>query len=430
MSSQALLDRIRHDKRIWAHRVLTKHDQNPFFRVMKSVNAPVVDVENRSVIMMGSNNYLGLADHPVVRAGAAAALERYDATVTGSRLLNGTITLHTELEEELADWHGTDQALVFTTGYQANLGGISALVGVGDTVVVDSAAHASIYDACRLSRATVRAFRHNRVDLLEDKLSRSTGVVLVVVDGLYSMHGDLAPLDEVAAVCEKYDAALFVDEAHSVAVMGPDLTGAAGLFGAADDIDARMGCLSKGLGSSGGFVAGSKDIVDAMRVHARTFLFTTAGVPAALGAALAAIRLMRTDEGAERSRRTLANARYLHDGLRAAGVDVGAPSPLPDGSDLVSPIVAVNVRDDLKTVNTWRTLWDAGVFASAAMFPAVPHDGAILRLCVQADHTTDHLDRVIEEVGKVLGDGSDHANGQSAPDEVGAALASPVPVGA
>ena len=159
MSSQRMLDRIRHDKRIWAHRVLTKHDQNPFFRVMKSVNAPVVDVEDRSVIMLGSNNYLGLADHPLVRAGAAAALDKYGATVTGSRLLNGTISLHTELEEALADWHGTEQALVFTTGYQANLGGISALCGVGDTIVVDSAAHASIYDACRLSRATIRAFR-------------------------------------------------------------------------------------------------------------------------------------------------------------------------------------------------------------------------------------------------------------------------------
>lgn len=422
MSSQRMLDRIRHDKRVWAHRVLTKHDQNPFYRVMKSVNAPVVDVEDRSVIMLGSNNYMGLADHPAVRAGAHAALEKYGSTVTGSRLLNGTIPLHTELEEALADWHGTEQALVFTTGYQANLGGISALCGVGDTVVVDSAAHASIYDACRLSRSTIRAFRHNRIDQLEDKLSRSTGVVMVIVDGLYSMHGDLAPLDEIAAMCEKYDAALFVDEAHSVAVMGPNRTGAAELFGIEDDIDARMGCLSKGLGSSGGFVAGSKDIIDAMRVHARTFLFTTAGVPAALGAALAAVELVRSDEGAQRAQQTLANARYLHDSLEAAGVDVGAPSPLPDGTDMVAPIVPVNVRDDLRTVNTWRKLWDAGIFASSAMFPAVARDGALLRLCVQPEHTKEQLDYVVEQMALHLGE-SGNQDEMSA--EVGAVLAAP-----
>ncbi|MGB3773592.1 MAG: aminotransferase class I/II-fold pyridoxal phosphate-dependent enzyme [Rhodococcus sp. (in: high G+C Gram-positive bacteria)] len=425
MTSQRMLDRIRHDKRIWAHRVLTKHDQNPFYRVMKSVNAPTVDVEDRSVIMLGSNNYLGLADHPLVRAGASAALDKYGATVTGSRLLNGTIPLHTELEEALADWHGTEQALVFTTGYQANLGGISALCGVGDTVIVDSAAHASIYDACRLSRATIRAFQHNRVDKLEEKLSRSTGVVMVIVDGLYSMHGDLAPLDEIAAMCEKYDAALFVDEAHSVAVMGENRTGVAELFGIEDDIDARMGCLSKGLGSSGGFVAGSKDIIDTMRVHARTFLFTTAGVPAALGAALAAVELMQTDEGAERAKRTLDNARYLHNSLVAAGVDVHAPSPLPDGTDMVSPIVPVNVRDDLRTVNTWRKLWDAGIFASAAMFPAVARDGALLRLCVQPDHTHTQLDYVVEQMALLLANKS--AGEIATSDEVGAVLAAPEP---
>lgn len=422
MSSQRMLDRIRHDKRIWAHRVLTKHDQNPFFRVMQSVNAPTVEVEDRRVIMLGSNNYLGLADHPQVRAGARAALERYGSTVTGSRLLNGTITLHTELEEELADWHGTDSALVFTTGYQANLGAISALVGVGDTIVVDSAAHASIYDACRLSRATVRAFRHNRVDLLEDKLSRSTGVVLVVVDGLYSMHGDIAPLAEIAAVCEKYDAALMVDEAHSVAVMGPRRTGVAELFGVEDDIDVRMGCLSKGLGSSGGFVAGSSDIVDAMRCHARTFLFTTAGVPAALGAALAAMRLMRSDDGRERAERTLFNARYLHQGLVDAGVDVEPASPLPDGTDLVSPIVPVNVRDDLKTVNVWRQLFDAGIFASVATFPAVPQGGSLLRLCVQADHTTEHLDTAIEQFARFLGRDAVTIDAGAVPEPVAAAV--------
>ncbi|MGU3437776.1 aminotransferase class I/II-fold pyridoxal phosphate-dependent enzyme [Actinomycetes bacterium M1A6_2h] len=404
MSSQKMLDRIRHDKRIWAHRVLTKHDQNPFFRVMKSVNAPIVDVEGRQRIMLGSNNYMGLADHPLVVEGARKALDKYGATVTGSRLLNGTIDMHMELEAELAEWHGTEAAIVFTTGYQANLGAISALVGVGDTVVVDSGAHASIYDACRLSRANIRAFRHNQPDKLEEKLSRSEGAVLVVVDGLYSMHGDLPPLDQIAALCEKYDAALMVDEAHSVAAMGPQLTGVAEMFGIADDVDVRMGCFSKGLGSSGGFVAGSADIVDAMRCHARTFMFTTAGVPAALGAAQAAIRLVRGDEGQERSRRLLGNARYLHDGLAAAGVDVGSESntPLPDGTEVVSAIVPVNIRDDLKAMNIWKEVYDQGIFVSYATFPAVAQGAAMLRVCLQADHTTEQLDRTIDVISKVI----------------------------
>lgn len=218
---------VRHDKRVWVT-ASCGTAISCLYRVMNGVNAPTVTVEGRECVMLGSNNYLGMADHPVVREGAERALKEYGTTVTGSRLLNGTIDLHVQLEDELAAWDGTTKkALTFTTGYQANLGAISALVGVGDTVIVDSAAHASIYDAARLSRAKIRAFRHNNAQQLDERLSRSVGAKLVVVDGLYSMEGDLAPLHEIADVCEKHDAALMVDEAHSVACLGERRTGAA-----------------------------------------------------------------------------------------------------------------------------------------------------------------------------------------------------------
>ncbi|WP_082501518.1 aminotransferase class I/II-fold pyridoxal phosphate-dependent enzyme [Williamsia sp. Leaf354] len=402
MSSQLILDRIRHDKRVWAYRVMRDSDQLPFYRVMNSVNAPTVPVEGRECVMLGSNNYLGMADHPKVRESAMAALRKYGTTVTGSRLLNGTIDLHVQLEAELAAWHGTKNALLFTTGYQANLGAISALVGVGDTVIVDSAAHASIYDAARLSRAKIRAFRHNNAAQLDERLSRSVGAKLVIVDGLYSMEGDLAPLDAIADVCEKHDAALMVDEAHSVGVLGERRTGAAELYGVEKRIDVRMGSLSKGLGSTGGFVCGNRDIVDALRAHARTFLFTTAAVPATLGAALASVRMLQTDEGRERGTRTLENAKYLRDGLVAAGIPTVEPSPLPDGTEVVSPIVPAFCYTELRVSNTWRKLYDEGVFAAVAMFPAVPQNKAMLRLCVQTEHTHSQLDRAIDALVRHL----------------------------
>jgi len=340
-----------------------------------------------------------LADHPAVLKGARDALERYGATITGSRLLNGTIDLHVALEQELAEWHGTEAAVVFTTGYQANLGAISGLVGAGDTVVVDSAAHASILDGCGLSRAKTRAFRHNRIDLLEDALNRAEtdgGATLVVVDGLYSMEGDLAPLDEIAEQCRLHGAALMVDEAHSVGVLGERRTGAVELYGVESEVDVRMGSLSKGLGSTGGFVAGSADVVDALRVKARPFLFTTAAVPATLGAALAAVRLQRSEEGRERAAQALANARLLWRGLSEVGVPVGAASRLPSGAEIVTPIVPVHVGDDLRAIRLWRALFDRGVFTAVALHPAVPPGRALLRLCVMATHTEEQLARVID----------------------------------
>ncbi|NMN95054.1 aminotransferase class I/II-fold pyridoxal phosphate-dependent enzyme [Nocardiaceae bacterium YC2-7] len=405
MAESNLIQRLSGDERIELFRAVRESVGIPYFRVMESATAPIVQVEGADKIMLGSNNYLGLADHPAIRKGAQDALDRFGAAVTGSRLLNGTIDLHLELEAEIAAWHDTEDAIVFTTGYQTNLGTISAVVGPGDRVVVDAAAHASIRDGCSLSGADVRRFAHNDVAELEKVLQEpldGDGAVLVIVDGLYSMEGDLAPLGAISAVCQRHGAALMVDEAHSLGVFGARRTGVAELFGIDTATDIRMASLSKSPSSTGGFIAGSRDLLDSLRVNASAFLFTTSGVPAAIGASLAAVRLIRSEEGAQRAQRALDNAAMLRNGLAHSGLDVSALSPLPAGGETVTPIVAVHIGDDLAAMDMWRQLFDRGVFTSAALYPAVPRSGALLRLCVMASHTDAQLNRAIEVIAETV----------------------------
>jgi 8-amino-7-oxononanoate synthase len=336
-----------------------------------------------------------------VIAGAREALEQYGTGLTGSRLLNGTIPLHLELEAELADWMGTEAALVFTTGHQANVGTLGTLLAPGDTVIADSADHASILDGCMLSRAKLRPFRHNRLDKLEKQLERAAedgGGVLVVVDGVFSMEGDLAPLPAIAELCRAHGARLMVDEAHGAGVLGARGAGATELLGVEDGVDLRMGTFSKSLASCGGFIAGSHEVVDFLRVQSRAFLFTAAAVPAAVGAALAALRVIRSDDGRALLGAVLDNARYLRDGLHDLGLHVVAPQPLPEGGDIVTPIVPVLVGDDWKAVLLWRALYDAGVFTNVALHPAVPPGGALLRTSVMATHTRETIDRALSAV--------------------------------
>jgi 8-amino-7-oxononanoate synthase len=234
-------------------------DVLPYFRLLTSEAGPVVEMEGRETVMLGSNNYLGLTGDPRVKSAAREALERYGTALTGSRLLNGTIPLHVELEREIAEWMETEDAIVFTTGYQSNLGTIGTILEPGDTVICDSGDHASILDGCRLSGAKLRPFRHNRMDKLERMLDRAVGDgggVMVVVDGVFSMEGDIAPLSEILELCERHGARLMVDEAHGVGVLGARGAGACELFGLEERVDLRMGTFSKSLASCGGFVAG------------------------------------------------------------------------------------------------------------------------------------------------------------------------------
>lgn len=379
-------------------------DLLPYFHVQESAALPVVTMEGAERIQLGSNNYLGLTSDPRVVQAAHAAIDEYGTGLTGSRLLNGTIPLHLELEQEIADWMGTEEAIVFSTGHQANVGTLGTILDQSDTVIADSGDHASILDGCLLSKAKLRPFRHNKLDKLEKQLQRAQGDgggVLVVVDGVFSMEGDIAPLGDIADLCERYGARLMVDEAHGAGVLGRRGAGTSELLGVEDRVDLRMGTFSKSLASAGGFIAGSHEVIDYLRISSRAFLFTASAVPAAVGAALAALRIVRSAEGPVLLNAVLDNARYLRDGLEALGYAVVQPQPLPEGAsathtDIVTPIVSVTVGDDWKAVLLWRALFDAGVFVNTALHPAVPPAGAALRTSVMATHTREHLDRAIE----------------------------------
>ena len=380
-----------------------EQDLLPYFRVMSSQAGPVVEMEGRETIMLGSNNYLGLTTDERVKDAARSALETYGTGLTGSRLLNGTTPLHLELEQELAEWMETEEVLVFTTGHQANAGTIGTILGPGDTVICDSADHASILDGCKLSGAKLRPYRHNQMPKLERMLERAGndgGGVLVIVDGVFSMEGDLCDLPAIVELCKAHGARLMVDEAHAVGVLGARGAGASELFGLESDVDLRMGTFSKSLASCGGFIAGPSEVIEYVRYTSRPFIFTASAVPAAVGAALGALRIIRS-EGPELMRRLLDNARYLREGFRQLGLVVVEPGALADGTEATTPVVPVVVGEDYQAALLWKALYDAGVYTNVAMHPAVPPGSALLRTSLMATHEREHLDRALEIVGEV-----------------------------
>ena len=404
MPTVDVFEKVRSSERLEQLRAAREADLMPYFRLLESPAAPVVEMEGAERIMLGSNNYLGLTGDERVMAAAHDALQRYGTGLTGSRLLNGTISLHLELEAELAQWMQTEDALVFTTGHQANVGCLGTLLGPGDTVIVDSADHASILDGCLLSRAKLRPFRHQRLDKLEKQLQRAAGEssgALVVVDGVFSMEGDLAPLPQIVELCQRYGARLMVDEAHAAGVLGRRGAGCTELFAEEENVDLRMGTFSKSLASCGGFIAGSKDVIDFLRIQSRAFLFTAAAVPAAVGAALAALRVIRSPKGPGLFSAVLDNARYLQTKLSSLEFQVIEPATLPDGSPGTTPIIPIMIGDDWKAVLLWRALYDAGVYVNVALHPAVAPGGALLRTSVMATHDRKTLDRAIDIFAKV-----------------------------
>ncbi len=401
-------------------RAAREADVLPYFHVLTSAAMPVVEMEGAERIMLGSNNYLGLTGDERVMQGAEDALHRYGTGLTGSRFLNGTIPLHLELEREIAQWMNTEDALVFTTGHQANLSVLGTILGPADTVIVDSGDHASILDGCLLSRAKLRPFRHNRLDKLEKMLHRAQGDgggILVVVDGVFSMEGDIAPLREICDLCERYGARLMVDEAHGAGVLGMRGAGTAELLGVEERVDLRVGTFSKSLASCGGFVAGPADVIEYLRIYSRAFLFTASAVPAALGAALGALRVTRSADGPSLFAQVLERAWHLRDGLAELGFAVVSPQPLPTSASvaaapgvrldaagaptIVTPIVPVLVGDDWKTALLWRALYDGGVFVNTALHPAVPPGGALLRTSVMATHDEATIDRALAVFARV-----------------------------
>ncbi len=368
------------DGRLGEYRAAEAIGLMPFFRELD--RWPAGDL-----VMLGSNNYLGLARDPRVRKAAAEAVDAFGTGCTGSRLMNGTLSLHRQLEEELADWMGTQACLVFATGYAVNLGTISTLVGSGDLVLLDTASHASVVDGARLSPGRMRLFGHNSVPSLRRRLERwrgqGDGGALVVIEGVYSMEGDLGPVEPMLRTCRELGGRLLVDEAHSLGVLGPGGAGAAAAAGARPDL--IMGTFSKSLASCGGFLAGPTDVIDYLRIACRPFLFTASGVPAAVAAALAATRIAR-EEGWRRE--ALADrARQLHEGLAGLGYRVGDPPP--------AAIVPVVVGDDWRAGLLWRALIEEGVYTNCCVAPAVSKAGAMLRCSVEATHSDHDIDRAL-----------------------------------
>ena len=354
----------------------------PYFVPVGSALGREVVVDGVPRLMFGSNNYLGLADDERVLEAARQAIDEYGAGCTGSRLMNGTLELHLELEAELASWMRRDSALVFTAGYLANLGAISTLCGPGDIVVGDARNHASIEDGVKLSGARAVTVRHNDLGQLEQKLRRLDGPTLVVWDSVFSMDGDAVDVERLVEIARRAGARTLIDEAHSLGVLGPS---GGGLSAAVDPPpDLVMGTFSKSLASCGGVIAGDRDVIEYLRFHARPLVFTASAVPAAVASTLAAVRIARREPWrAERARTT---ARALADGLRGAGYQV-------TGAD--AAIVGVRVADEWAATLAWRALMDAGIYVNVGMYPAVPRGNAILRLSTTAEHTDEDIEQCV-----------------------------------
>jgi 8-amino-7-oxononanoate synthase len=356
----------------------------PFFIPLDQTEGTTVTVGGRRLIMIGSNNYLGLTVHPDVRQAAMDAVREFGTSCTGSRFLNGTLVMHRELEERLARFLGKEKALVFSTGYQVNAGTISALVGRSDVVICDKEDHASIVDGCRLSRGRMVRFRHNDVDDLERVLRAcpSGSGKLVVVDGVFSMGGELAPLREIVPLCKRYGARLMVDDAHGIGVTGGG-RGTSEHFHVANDVDLIMGTFSKSLASIGGFVAGDEPVIQWIQHLARSLIFS-ASLPAPnVAATLAALEVIEKEP--QRVERVNAIAERMRCSYREMGYEVGASQ---------TPIVPIVIGDAMEAMRLWKALFDAGVYTNVAIPPAVPEGKSLLRTSYMATHTDDQLDQV------------------------------------
>jgi len=363
----------------------------PYFIPISESEGTEATIQGKRLIMCGSNNYLGLTADPRVRKAAIDAITRYGTSCTGSRFLNGTLELHEQLEKELAAFVGKQAALVFSTGMQTNLGTISALVGRGDVVVLDKDDHASLVDGARLSFGETMRYRHNDMGDLERVLKKIPDErgKLVVVDGLYSMGGDLAPLPELVPLCRKYGARLMVDDAHGIGVLGGG-RGTAAHFNMTDDVDLIMSTFSKSFASLGGFIAGDENIIHYIKHHARSLIFS-ASIPAAnAAAALASLEIMRTEP--ERVKRLTEIADRMRRGYTEMGLKIG---------NSVTPIIPVFIGDDARTLFTWKMLFENGVFVNPILAPAVPEGQQLLRTSYMATHTDEQMEQVLATFRKV-----------------------------
>ncbi len=370
----------------------------PYFRVITSAPGTVVTVNGQDLIMIGSNNYLGLTNHPKVVEAAAEASRRYGSGCTGSRFLNGTLDLHVQLEERLATFMKKQAVLVFSTGFQTNLGTISCLVGRTDTIYADRSNHASLVDGCRLSFGRTVKFQHNDMADLARVMAGNNangGGKLIVTDGVFSMEGDIIQLPDVVRIAKEHGARIMVDDAHSVGVLGAGGRGTAEHFDLIDDVDLTMGTFSKSFASLGGFIAGDEDVIHYIKHNSRELIFSASPPPAAVASCLAALDIIEKEP--ERRARLWEITHRMHREYRQLGFDIGVTQ---------TPIIPIMIGDDLVAFRFWKELTDRGIFANPVIAPAVPKGQALIRTSYTATHTDDQLDFVLETfavVGKKLG---------------------------
>jgi 8-amino-7-oxononanoate synthase len=375
-----------------AAKIARKKGYYPYFIPIDSGQGSEVTSKGKKLIMIGSNNYMGLVSHPKVVAASREALEKYGAGCTGSRFLNGTLDIHEKLETELAEFMGKETALVMSTGFQTNLATISCLLNKGDVVITDRADHASIVDGCRLGFGKIVKYRHNDMDDLE-RVLKNIGDgpgKLIVTDGVFSMEGDIADLPRMVELKNKYHCRLMVDDAHSIGVLGPQGNGTAAHFGLTDEVDITMGTFSKSFVSIGGFIAADFDVIDYVKHHGRALIFSASMPPAAVAAVRAALEIIKAEPG--RREKLWKNTEKMHQGFQAMGYDTGTSC---------TPIIPVVIGEDVKTFYFWKILFENGIFSNPVITPAVPPGHALIRTSYMASHTDEELDIVLETFRRV-----------------------------
>lgn len=369
----------------------------PYFTPIQEVKGNKVKVNGKEMIMVGSNNYLGLINHPRVKEAAKEAIENYGVATCGSRFLNGTLDIHTQLEERLAQFVKKEAAIAFSTGYQTNLGIISTLVGKRDAVITDRRVHASIIDACRMAFGAVYKYKHNDMDDLDKVLSSLDKDIskLIVVDGVFSMEGDLAYLPGIVDMAKKHEAKIMVDDAHGLGVMGENGRGTCEHFGVEDEVDIVMGTFSKSFASLGGFVAAEKKVVNYVKHFARSLIFSASITPASVATALATLDIIENDP--KRRKKLWEITHKMKEGFQKMGYNTGASE---------TPIIPVLIGDDDRAFMLWKMLREEGIFTNPAIYPAVPKGNALIRTSYSATHTEEELNKVLssfEKSGKKLG---------------------------
>ncbi len=376
---------------------ITKLGLYPFFRVIESDQDTIVTMNGKKVLMFGSNSYMGLTNHPKIKEASIKAIEKYGSGCAGSRFLNGTLDIHIELERKLAEYVKKDAALVFSTGFQVNLGVIPTVTSRNDYILIDELDHASIIEATRLSFAKVLKFRHNDMNSLERLLKKCEPgrIKLIVVDGIYSMEGDIANLPGIVKLAEKYEATIMIDDAHAIGVIGKQGSGTASHFGLTNEVDLIMGTFSKSLASLGGFIASDFDTINYMKHHSRSLIFSASITPASAAAVLAALEIIKSEP--ERIAKLWEVTHYTLDNFKSMGFDIGKSE---------TPIIPLYIRDNMKTLKLTRMLLDEGVFVNPVISPAVSKESTLIRFSLMATHTKDQVDIALEKfnkLGKKLG---------------------------